>query len=111
MGLTGGICDVGSLYDCLAAIYDNKADDSILDIYDQVRRQKYKEIIDPVSSGHIRRLFDQDPETALENDEFLQQCKQAEADPEFSRKFQNVSQGNGILRLRDANSVEMIGCQ
>ncbi|OCL10233.1 FAD/NAD(P)-binding domain-containing protein [Glonium stellatum] len=90
MGLTSGICDVGSLYDCLGAIYDGKADDSILDIYSQVRRQKYKEIVDPVSTGNIRRLFDQDPERALENDEFLQQCKRAETDLEYSRECQSA---------------------
>lgn len=88
LGLTGGIVDVGGLYDCLAGIYEGKADDSILDKYDEIRRQKYNEIVDPISSSNLRRLFDQDPNTALENDEFLRLCKKAEKDPVLSRQMQ-----------------------
>jgi 2-polyprenyl-6-methoxyphenol hydroxylase-like FAD-dependent oxidoreductase len=87
LGLTGGIVDVGGLYDCLAGIYDGKADDSILDKYDEVRRQKYREVIDPISSGNIVRLFGQDPEMAGEKDEFLKMCKRTEADEEFAREM------------------------
>ncbi|KFY95304.1 hypothetical protein V500_02857 [Pseudogymnoascus sp. VKM F-4518 (FW-2643)] len=88
LGLTGGIVDVGGLYDCLVGIYECKADPSILDKYSDIRSQKYKEIIDPISSENIRRLFDQDSDKALENDEFLKLCKRAEADSEFSRTLQ-----------------------
>ncbi|ORY15886.1 hypothetical protein BCR34DRAFT_477258 [Clohesyomyces aquaticus] len=95
MGLTGGICDIGSLYDCLVAMHEGKTDDSILDVYDEVRRQKWKEIIDPFSSDNIRRLFDQDPENALENDEFLKMCKRTETDINFARE---VAAGMNILR-------------
>ncbi len=95
MGLTGGIADIGSLYDCLVGIYQSKADDSILDKYDEVRRRIYNEIINPVSSSNIVRLFGQDPDTALDDDDFLKLCKKAEADPEFSRNFQD-----GIKALR-----------
>jgi 2-polyprenyl-6-methoxyphenol hydroxylase and related FAD-dependent oxidoreductases len=62
LGLTGGIVDVGGLSDCLEGIYTGRAEDGILDIYDTVRREKYNEIIDPVSTGNIRLLFEQDPE-------------------------------------------------
>lgn len=31
MGLTGGIVDIGGLFDCLVGIYDGVADDTILD--------------------------------------------------------------------------------
>lgn len=82
---------MGGLYDCLVGIYNGVADESILDKYDEVRRKKYLEIIDPISSENIVRLFGQDPETAMENDEFLQLCKRTETDPEFSREFQSVS--------------------
>ncbi|KAF2176415.1 FAD/NAD(P)-binding domain-containing protein [Zopfia rhizophila CBS 207.26] len=95
LGLTGGICDIGSLHDCLTAICKGKADDSILDIYDEVRRQKYRELIDPISSDNIRRLFGQDPEMALENDEFLKMCKRTETDIEFARQMQI-----GMMALR-----------
>ncbi|KAH6980743.1 hypothetical protein BKA56DRAFT_673223 [Ilyonectria sp. MPI-CAGE-AT-0026] len=89
LGLTGGIVDVGGLYDCLRGIYQNKADPSILDTYNDVRRQKYREIIDVVSSSNITRLFDLDPERALELDGFFQMVKRAETDPEYSAELQN----------------------
>ncbi len=89
--MTGGIVDIGGLYDCLIGIYDGKADSSILDKYSDIRSQKYRDIIDPISSENIRRLFDQDPETALENDTFLQLCQRTATDLEFSRELQLVS--------------------
>ncbi|THW34284.1 FAD binding domain-containing protein, partial [Aureobasidium pullulans] len=95
LGLTGGIVDVGGLYDCLVGIYDGQTDDSILDRYDEVRREKYQTVVDPISSENLRRLFDQDPDKALENDEFLKMCKKAEADPDFSKQMQL---GVNILR-------------
>lgn len=91
LGLTGGIVDCGGLYDCLAGIYDSKTDDAILDRYSEVRRQKYQEIVDPISSENLRRLFDQDPERAMETDEFLKLCKRASTDHEFSLQLQRVS--------------------
>lgn len=89
MGLTGGIADIGSLYDCLIGIHQGKADDSILDKYDEVRRRIYREVIDPVSSANIERLFAQDPDTALDQDPFLKLCSRAEADAGFSRELQD----------------------
>lgn len=91
MGLTGGIVDIGGLFDCLAGLYTNAADDSILDIWAQVQRQKYFDIVNPVSSGNIRRLFAQDPERAMEEDQFLQDAKRSESDIEFSRELQSSS--------------------
>ncbi|EXJ89629.1 hypothetical protein A1O3_02696 [Capronia epimyces CBS 606.96] len=89
LGLTGGIVDIGGLYDCLAGIYEGVADPSILDKYSDIRRQKYNDIVNPISSENIVRLFGQDPDTALEKDEFLKLCKRAEADRDFSRELQN----------------------
>lgn len=93
--MTGGIVDVGGLYDCLVGIYQGKADDSILDKYSDIRRQKWLDIIDPISSENIKRLFDQDPDKAMENDEFLKLCKKTETDLEFARQFQ---QGVNVLK-------------
>lgn len=84
MGLTGGLADVGGLYDCLYGVYAGLADESILDKYDEIRREKYNTIIDPMSSANIRRLWD--PE-AIEQDEFIQMVRRAETDKDFARKF------------------------
>lgn len=91
MGLTGGIVDVGGLYDCLRGIYDNRAASSILDKYSEIRRQKYMDIVDTVSSTNLRRLFELDPDHAIADDNFFQLAKKAETDPDFSRQLQNVS--------------------
>ncbi|KAK9424368.1 putative Para-nitrophenol 4-monooxygenase [Seiridium unicorne] len=91
MGLTGGIVDVGGLRDCLVGIYEGKADDTILDRYNDIRRQKYLEIIDVVSTENIRRLFSTDPDRALETDDFLKMCKQASENPEVAEQMQKVN--------------------
>ncbi|OJJ00801.1 hypothetical protein ASPVEDRAFT_27513 [Aspergillus versicolor CBS 583.65] len=84
LGLTGGIVDVGGLYDCLSGIFPGEADESILDIYDQVRRSKYNDIVNPVSS-----------ETAVEDSAFLKTCKQAETGPKVAAK---MSEGLNALQ-------------
>ncbi|KAB2569961.1 FAD-dependent monooxygenase terC, partial [Lasiodiplodia theobromae] len=80
LGLTGGIVDVGGLYDCLAGIHDGQADESILDVYSDVRRRMWTDVIDGVSSDNIRRLFGQDPDRAAETDDFIKLINVAEKD-------------------------------
>ena len=87
LGLTGGIVDIGGLYDCLIGIYQNKADPEILDKYSEMRRKKYQELTDPISQDNIRRLFDQDPDKAMENDEFLKLLKKNEGNVEAQKEF------------------------
>jgi hypothetical protein len=91
LGITGGFVDVGCLYDCLYGIWTYQADDSILDLYSDVRRQKYKEIIDPISTENFKRVFDQDPEVAGEKDHFLVLCKKAAEDKAFAREMHLVT--------------------
>jgi 2-polyprenyl-6-methoxyphenol hydroxylase-like FAD-dependent oxidoreductase len=81
LGLTGGLVDVGNLYDCLVGIHLGLADDTILDRYSEVRRDKYLNFVDPVSSSNLRRLA-QTPEEAVAKDEFFQICAQIQNDPE-----------------------------
>ena len=87
MGLTGGFADVGGLYDCLYGIYSGQADDSILDKYDEVRREKYQSVIDPISSGNLRRLWDPN---AIEEDDFIKMVKRAEQDKDLRDQMQQV---------------------
>ncbi|KEF61519.1 uncharacterized protein A1O9_03086 [Exophiala aquamarina CBS 119918] len=85
LGLTGGIVDVGNLFDCLNGIHQGLADENILDRYNQVRREKYFEFIDPVSSANLRRLI-QDPEVAMKEDSFFKMAKDFE-DAEFCARL------------------------
>ncbi|KAK3314130.1 FAD binding domain-containing protein [Apodospora peruviana] len=83
LGITGGFVDVGGLYDCLAGIWDGKADPSILEIYSEKRIEKWKTVIDPISQENFRRVRDKDPATRFERDEFMQLLKKGEADRSF----------------------------
>lgn len=87
LGITGGFVDVGGLYDCLAGIWDGKADDSILELYSEKRIEKWKTIINPISSENFRRVSDKEPQTRFERDEFLQLLKKAEADDVFLKEL------------------------
>ncbi|EXJ76407.1 uncharacterized protein A1O5_00915 [Cladophialophora psammophila CBS 110553] len=82
LGLTGGIVDIGGLYDCLIGIFKGLTSPAILDRYDQVRRDVYNSMINPISSSNLVRLS-QDPANVLEVDEFLQMCKRGESDPDL----------------------------
>lgn len=106
MGLTGGIADVGSLYDSLVGIHTGQADDSILDKYDEIRRKIWHEIINPVSSNNMRRLIDLDPKTAVETDPFLQLLKRMETDKKLQLEMSKVSrQGKERVQAgREANN-------
>lgn len=103
MGLTGGFADVGGLYDCLNAIYSGKSDDGILDKYDEVRRDKYWSIIDPISRRNLNRLMNDSPE-AIRDDEFFNLLKKAEAD-----QSGNMNRDMALVRSEPRASVFCYG--
>lgn len=90
MGLTGGLVDAGNLFDCLYGIATGQLDDSILDKYSEVRIQKYNDIINPISSSNIRRVWDPSPE-AIKADPFFQMVERANKDEEFAEEMKKVS--------------------
>lgn len=87
LGLTGGMVDAGNLADCLIGLAEGIATDDILDKYDEIRRAMWHKIINPVSSDNILRMHSQDPDKALENDEFLKMLLKAEKDPELMEQM------------------------
>ncbi|KAJ2901601.1 uncharacterized protein MKZ38_001621 [Zalerion maritima] len=87
LGLTGGIVDVGGLYECLIGMFSNKADASILDVYSDARRKKYQEVVNPISSANLLRMFSVHPDKVLDSDEFLQACKRAETDDDLAAEI------------------------
>ncbi|KAK4220856.1 hypothetical protein QBC38DRAFT_540384 [Podospora fimiseda] len=79
MGLTGGIADVGGLYECLLGIHAGLADDSILDKWDEVRRDIWHKVINPISTDNLKRLYQYSgPDEAMEKDPFFIMMKKAE---------------------------------
>ncbi|KAJ2982039.1 hypothetical protein NUW58_g6532 [Xylaria curta] len=111
MGITGGFIDVGGLYDCLAGIWDGKADESILDLYSEKRIEKWKTVINPVSSDNFRRVSDSDPATILERDPVLQACKEAENDPETQKKMALMAFSRAVFQSNADYSARFLGCE
>jgi len=93
LGLTGGIADVGSLFDALVAMKNGKADDSILDKYSEVRRKKWAEIIDPMSRANFKRVCLDESEAS--RNEFWTLCKKMDGDEELAKQ---MAQGTYVLR-------------
>ncbi|KAK0388671.1 hypothetical protein NLU13_4914 [Sarocladium strictum] len=89
LGLTGGICDVGSLADCLTAIHRGQATaDKILDVYNDVRRRIFSEIVNPTATENMRLVYS-DPAVAKESSTgklFLQ----AEKDRDLERSMRHA---------------------
>ena len=90
MGLTGGLVDAGNLFDCLYGLATGQADEDILDKYSEIRIQKYKEIIDPISSSNLTRLWDASPE-AVAGEPFFNMVKRADVDKEFAEQMAKAS--------------------
>lgn len=88
--MTGGIADVGALYDGLIGIHKGVADDQILTEYSEVRSAKYRELVDPLSTANFRRLWDKDPDMTIIEDEFFQMAREAEADPDVAKSMLEV---------------------
>ncbi|KAK3346338.1 FAD binding domain-containing protein [Lasiosphaeria hispida] len=83
LGITGGFVDIGGLYDCLAGIWEGRADDDILELYSEKRIDKWKTIIDVISQENFRRVSDKEPGTRFERDEFMHLLKRGETDEPF----------------------------
>ncbi|KAJ5385553.1 hypothetical protein N7517_003464 [Penicillium concentricum] len=86
LGLTGGLVDVGNLADCLVGIHQGLADEAILDRYSEVRRQKYEDIINVVSSINLQRMW-RDPDTVVNDDPFFKELAKANTDPKIAFKL------------------------
>jgi hypothetical protein len=89
LGLTGGMVDAGNLADCLIGIHKGLADESILDKYDEIRRQMWHNVIDPVSSDNLKRMHPPNLDHVME-DPFFQEVVKAEKDPQLMKTMVNV---------------------
>ncbi|KAK3900988.1 para-nitrophenol 4-monooxygenase [Staphylotrichum tortipilum] len=87
LGITGGFVDVGGLYDCLAGIWEGKADESILDLYSEKRIEKWQTIINPFSQENFRRVSDKEPATRLERDEFMKMLQRGKEDEVYLKEL------------------------
>lgn len=100
LGLTGGIADVGSLVDSIRGIHEGKASLKILEVYDEKRREIYRNFIDPVSTANLNRCR-QEGSKALENDKILQFIKMASQDKAETSKLLHVSNDSQTPGYKD----------
>ena len=90
-GCLSAALDVSGLADCLIGYYEGWTDEDILDLYAQIRRQKFVDYIDRRSRKNFDRLRVSDPDTILETDPFLALLKDMEGDNERTKAFLMVS--------------------
>ncbi|ENH68219.1 3-(3-hydroxy-phenyl)propionate/3-hydroxycinnamic acid hydroxylase [Fusarium oxysporum f. sp. cubense race 1] len=65
-GLSGAICDVGALADCLVGIHTGQAEESILDKYDELRRKVWHEVVNSNSSRNFTGTYEADVDEMVE---------------------------------------------
>lgn len=85
------VIDTGGLADCLIGLYEGKADETILDTYAAVRREKFLKYVDARSIKNLNRVAKSDPFTVVETDKFFGILKELEGDPDATKKFLLVS--------------------
>ncbi|KAJ5379346.1 para-nitrophenol 4-monooxygenase [Penicillium cosmopolitanum] len=87
LGLTGGFADAIGLSECLIGIHMDRADQRILEKYDEVRRSIYRNFTDPVSTTNFMRVSTSDPDTILEKDPVLATVARMEGDSKTRDDF------------------------
>jgi 2-polyprenyl-6-methoxyphenol hydroxylase-like FAD-dependent oxidoreductase len=90
LGLTTGICDVGSLIDCLYGINSGLADLDILKKYNELRRQIFNEVVDVTSTANFRRVM-QTADDFIRNDPAYNMILAASTDSNVAAAVKSVS--------------------
>ena len=94
-GLTTGICDVGSLVNCLYGINSGRATMNIPDHCNQQRRRIFQDIVNPRTTANLKRVAQDvsfyDVEGIVNGDPFFRALKAAKADKGLATELRNVS--------------------
>ena len=85
------VLDAGGLADCLIGVYQGKAGDELLDLYAEIRREKFMKYIDVRSQRNLNRVRHRNPDHVLEDDKLLQIFQNIEGDAEATKAFLLVS--------------------
>ena len=100
MGLNGGLHDVISLTDRLAAWWHGKADAAILDGYEPQRRPEAINAIHAITTRNKKLLEERDPEVRARN---LDEMRRTAADPQ--RSYQYLLDSAMISSLRRSGMI------
>ncbi len=97
LGLTGGLVDVGGLAECFEGLVKGWASEKILDRYDEVRRERWESVINPISSENFRRVSGlyghEEKAEVLEKDPFLGLVEKARKDGMQSQSRKEIDEG------------------
>jgi 2-polyprenyl-6-methoxyphenol hydroxylase-like FAD-dependent oxidoreductase len=96
-GCMSGVLDTGGLADCLIGLYDGLAGDEILDVYAEIRREKFLKYVDARSIKNMNRIANSDPNTVLDTDKFFGILKSLEGDEEGTKSFLLVCLHNATV--------------
>lgn len=125
LGLTGGIMDVAGLSQCLVGIAEGRATEDILNKYDEIRRNLWHEVINPVSIDNMKRVSS-DPDEVAGTDPLIQMSLQAWHDEDilkqqhafaysishdFSQYFNDCANTNGMEETEGqiaSNHIELV---
>lgn len=81
LGLTSGLFDAYVLYEALAAVIREQADETVLDTYAALRRQVFLEIASPQASENKRLIYHSSDPERLEQD--LVRLRRFQSDEQF----------------------------
>jgi 2-polyprenyl-6-methoxyphenol hydroxylase-like FAD-dependent oxidoreductase len=79
--------DVGGLADCLVGGHQGKVDENILDLYSEIRREKFLRYEDVRSIKNMERISTIDLYKLLKTDKFMRLLKDLEGDSEKTKQF------------------------
>jgi 2-polyprenyl-6-methoxyphenol hydroxylase-like FAD-dependent oxidoreductase len=86
-GCMTAVLDTGGLADCLIGLYEGKADETILDLYAEIRREKFLKYVDRRSILNLDRVATSDPWTVPDTDRFFGILNKLEGDSVATRAF------------------------
>lgn len=76
--------------DCLYGIYDGKASENILDKYDEIRREVYHTVTNPISTQNLERIRKDASQVDPSKDPFYALLDKAEQDPAVYEELERV---------------------
>lgn len=74
----------------MTGIYEGKADLEILDRYDEVRRDIWNKVTDPISTINLERVQKRPEDVADGKDAFFAMLERAQTDPSVAQTLMEV---------------------
>jgi hypothetical protein len=86
--MISGLIDAGNLTDCLVGIQEGRAGTEILDKNDEVRRDIYQRIINPLSTCALERQWIANPTKLVESDLYVRKVAKALSHEDLALELQ-----------------------